>query len=99
MIFHGNILQKYSKRLRMVNLMCILCLKPGNATVNGKGVVKSTVGWNSDALMKKWQSWNFISSLQLQNYRFLYLSKVYQLIYASCFSLAISIACSSDYNE
>ena len=55
MIFHGNILQKYSKRLRMVNLMCILCLKPGNATVNGKGVVKSTVDWNSDALTKKWQ--------------------------------------------
>ena len=39
----------------MVNLMCILCLKPGNATVNGKGVVKSTVDWNSDALTKKWQ--------------------------------------------
>ena len=35
--------------------MCILCLKLGNATVNGKGVVKSTVDWNSDALTKKWQ--------------------------------------------
>ena len=46
--------------------MCILCLKLGNATVNNKGVVKSTVDWNSDALMKKWQSWNFISSLSLQ---------------------------------
>ena len=46
--------------------MCILCLKLGNATVNGKGVVKSTVDWNSDALMKECQSWNFISSLSLQ---------------------------------
>ena len=79
--------------------MCIVCLKPGNATVNGKGVVKLTVDCNSDSLMKEWQSWDFISSLSLQNFRFLCLSKVYPLIYASCFSLAIDIACSLDYNE